>query len=109
MIDLDDIDIPVLEEFLSTPSGHIFFDPSFNLIEELSISSLNNTTREMATTLSQFINLLSSFPFLKYVSLASSNRIHFSQIGLPIESLVIPDYTLNNLMILYIISIIIHM
>jgi len=38
MIDLDDIDIPVLEEFLSTPSGHIFFDPSFNLIEELNIS-----------------------------------------------------------------------
>ena len=37
MIDLDDIDIPVLEEFLSTPSGHIFFDPSFNLIEELNI------------------------------------------------------------------------
>lgn len=27
MIDLDDIDIPVLEEFLSTQAGHIFFDP----------------------------------------------------------------------------------
>lgn len=74
-IDLDDIDINLLEEFLSTPSGQMFFNPSFNLIEEMNITSAEPSKSETSVTLTKLINLLPSFPFLKYVSLASMDRV----------------------------------
>lgn len=54
--------------------------------------------------LAHFISILPSFPNLKYVSLSSMISFSILQIDLNIDTLVIPDNSLNNLLILYIIE-----
>lgn len=102
IVDMNDVDPKELLSILKNTSGPLFYDKRFNLIEEMNIVSSKN--EDISYSLSQFVYLLPSFPNLKYVSISSIESIDNNSIDLTIDSLTIPDNSLNNLLILYIIE-----
>ena len=61
-----------LKTILDSPDGSLFFNSHFNVIEEINISSLLEPRDDIDCLFVRFLDLLSRFPNLRYMSLYGS-------------------------------------
>lgn len=61
-----------LNTILDSPDVSLFFNPHFNVIEEINISSLLEPRDDIDSLFGKFLDLLSRFPNLRYMSLYGS-------------------------------------
>lgn len=70
-IDVTDIDPDLLLSLIQSSSGAFFFNKQYNLIEEMNINALTDTTTDVTVPLTKFFSIIPSFPNLLYLSLSS--------------------------------------
>ena len=70
-IDVTDIDPDLLLSLIQSSSGAFFFNKQYNLIEEMNINALADTTTDVTVPLTKFFSIIPSFPNLLYLSLSS--------------------------------------